>query len=265
MFKSAFATLILLIATACSCAAPVLKPSATEVVEMMDSTVRIRTIFSGPLVTQTPKGIIVGDRVEGGSVGTGVVISKTSGALGPITSRIMTAQHVAELPALGALVDFPADENGPRLMLVDHVEFRVITRDGAECLPSLFWNGSDTDLNDVAIVEVKCDAGRPADLLGHLPAFGSAVIAVGHPYGSDVAAVTEGYLSGWDSDGYVQTSAQIAPGSSGGGLWYQGELIGITVRVNRNAHQICLSIGPVTMAARVFESKVNAGVAYSGE
>lgn len=85
---------------------------------------------------------------------------------------------------------------------------------------------------DLCLLQMKRSLGVPADrgVSGDLK-IGHRVYTVGAPVGMELT-IGEGILSGFrvfDSVRYLQTTAPISPGSSGGGLWdEQGRLLGIT-------------------------------------
>ena len=101
----------------------------------------------------------------------------------------------------------------------------------------------DAVLEDRDLARLRTTAElQPVPVAATLPNIGEVTFALGAPYGFDLT-ISEGILSGKREDEtekteYLQTTAAISSGSSGGGLFNaQGELIGITtlqVRPARN-------------------------------
>lgn len=85
---------------------------------------------------------------------------------------------------------------------------------------------------DLCLLKLSRALGKPAHLGSSKDLrIGQRVYTVGAPAGMELT-IGEGILSGFrdfDSSSYLQTTAPISPGSSGGGLWDdQGRLLGIT-------------------------------------
>jgi serine protease Do len=91
---------------------------------------------------------------------------------------------------------------------------------------SIIYSDSDLDL-----IVFKIDGIRlpPLKIAKNQPAIGEPCFAIGNPLGLDQTLST-GIISGYrDNDNYIQTSAEITYGSSGGPLFNsEGEVIGIT-------------------------------------
>lgn len=220
----------------CSCATVSNRPSSTDIDLMLQSTVQIVVEVSGSLLIKDPE---TGEQLElpvsQAWVGSGVVYDKTSGLTSPVTSKILTANHVLEAPALGSMVPTPL---GP--VRIDAVLMVVRTYHGQTCELQPLVLGENTT-EDVATGLALCDAGRVASIARRVPAKGSEVIVTGHPQGVPVAIVTPGYVSGW-MNGYLLISAGAFGGNSGGPVWFNGEVIGLLVRGSPRYHHISLVV-----------------------
>jgi tetratricopeptide (TPR) repeat protein len=128
----------------------------------------------------------------------------------------------------------------------DTVEAVLVARDGDR---------------DLCLLQLKRALGTPASLgtsadlrIGH------RVYTVGAPVGMELT-IGEGILSGFrvfDSSRYLQTTAPISPGSSGGGLWdAEGNLLGITSFYDEFAQSINFA-APVEWVSQVRVRSKNA-------
>ena len=96
---------------------------------------------------------------------------------------------------------------------------------------------------------------QPVSVATTLPNIGEVTFALGAPFGFDLT-ISEGILSGKREDEtekteYLQTTAAISPGSSGGGLFNsQGELIGITTLQVRPAQNLNFALPTRYVAER---------------
>lgn len=102
----------------------------------------------------------------------------------------------------------------------------------------------DAVLEDRDLARLRTSAELvPVVLADTLPTVGEATFALGAPFGFDLT-ISEGILSGRREDEtekteYLQTTAPISSGSSGGGLFNaRGELIGITTLQVRPAQNL---------------------------
>ena len=102
----------------------------------------------------------------------------------------------------------------------------------------------DAVLEDRDLARLRTSAElQPVPVATTLPNIGEVTFALGAPYGFDLT-ISEGILSGKREDEtekteYLQTTAAISSGSSGGGLFNaQGELIGITTLQVRPAQNL---------------------------
>ncbi len=220
-------TLLLLLAMFfCGCA------TVPRVGDMLDSTVQVHVDIQGSLLSADGK--TVEQPMETGWTGTGVVYAKTDGLRAPVESRFLTANHVLETPPVGALIPSPFG-----VVRVDAVLVTITTRGGKTCEVKALVLGTN-DVQDVAVGLAYCDAGRVATIATSAPEAGVKVFTVGHPQGVRTAVVTEGWVSGY-LDGYLLTSAGAYGGNSGGGLWYNGEVVGLLVRASGSYPLITLA------------------------
>jgi S1-C subfamily serine protease len=99
--------------------------------------------------------------------------------------------------------------------------------EGSEYTGTVTVKDYDENL-DLALLKVN-RTGLPAVAIGSSEkmSLGDPVVAIGSPYGL-LNSITEGIVSGF-RDQFIQISAAISPGSSGGALFNdRGELVGIT-------------------------------------
>jgi S1-C subfamily serine protease len=110
--------------------------------------------------------------------------------------------------------------------------------------------GVDQD-NDLALLRVNAQ-GLPTAEVGKSAQLnpGDGVVAIGNPMGLE-QSVSEGIISGIrhpSSRYWIQTTAPISPGSSGGGLYSRrGELVGITSFTLRESQNLNFAV-PVERA-----------------
>lgn len=231
----------------CSCAAGgkalASAPQESDVREMMASTVRIEVDITVAVKTRE------GDRlVRGSAFGSGVVYEKSSGLTGPVTSKILSANHVLGSYKLDDLVLL---EEG--VGFVTKLDFKVLTRDGRTCKLKILNLGPDQNTHDTATGEADCDAGHVAKIAKQTPPEGAKVFIVGYPLGIDHTLVTEGFVSDWAFGGYLQISAPATHGNSGGPVFYNGEVIGLLVRGSDEFHNISLVVPLQSVLDRVIE------------
>lgn len=110
---------------------------------------------------------------------------------------------------------------------------------------------------DIALIQVELPAGefQPLPMIGSAPAKGEQVLAFGCPYGLDFST-TDGLISafrsaadiktmlGADVEGeWLQTSAPISPGNSGGPLVnMKGEVVGINSMVRSEGQNLNFAV-----------------------
>jgi S1-C subfamily serine protease len=184
---------------------------------MMSSVVGIRVNIRG--LYMDPDGVIVPSGLIGWT-GSGVVYGNRGGH-----SLILSANHVLETPKVDQIVPY-----GDGVLLVKMVEIIVSAPDEHSCALTVTKVSGSSELNDLAIGEAACEVGIPATFATVDPPEGSKVYIAGHPAGAPLVVVTDGYLTGRDSRGFMISSAPIVGGSSGGPVFYNGKVIGIEVR-----------------------------------
>lgn len=120
--------------------------------------------------------------------------------------------------------------------------------------------GWDT-VNDVALVQVKENL-PPLVLSSEPPYVGQSVVAIGNPLGF-TATVTDGLVSGLrreESTDFLQISAPIAPGSSGGPVInIYGQVVGVSVATVRGGQNLNLAV-PSKYAAFLLKSEAPASL-----
>lgn len=191
--------------------------------------VRSEELKSSVLVEEYAYGMLI--NAEGAKYteipvkrGSGNVVFKSDGQQEATYSIVLTAAHVLSGPDHGEVL-----QSDDSLFIVDSIGFKVRTSDYRECEATELVKG-DENLNDVASLIVFCDAGRPVKLADKVPLAGEEVEVSAHPHASLEPLITVGIVTGWSPNGFFITSNAIASGSSGGGLFYKGELVGIVVR-----------------------------------
>ena len=115
---------------------------------------------------------------------------------------------------------------------------------------------------DVAVIKI---AGHGFDFFGlpmHPAQIGERVYAIGNPRGLE-QTISEGIISGnreFDGTSWVQHSAPISPGSSGGALISsRGELIGINAYLLTESQNLNFAVPAPTLAAALKRARVVTG------
>lgn len=226
---------------------------ATAPLELMASTVRIQVKIRA---TRFSKDNMTGTLVESSWAGSGVVYDKTDRANGPVRSRILSANHVLETPAIGSIEKETINFLGMEMVLgekrIDAVEVSLQTADGRVCKVEVLTLGS-SDTHDVAVAEADCDAGRVAELGNATPVMGELVYISGYSLGVPLPMLTEGYVSGW-MEGYLLTSAPAFGGNSGGPVFHNGKVIGLLVRGSREYPNLTLTASLEECLRRIAET-----------
>jgi S1-C subfamily serine protease len=217
------------------------KPS--DALTMMSSTVRLHVQVDYVKTGKDDDGGVVESRESEAWAGSGVVYDKTDRADGPVRSRILTANHVLETPAIGTEEDDVVEFLGITINMgkrrVEAVKIQLQTADGRTCNVKVLALGS-TDQHDTATAEADCDAGRVAELASAMPVMGERVFVSGYSLGVKLPMLTEGYVSGM-MDGYLLTSAAAYGGNSGGPVFHDGKVIGLLVRGSREYTNLTLT------------------------
>lgn len=228
---------------------------ASTPLEMMASTVRIEvTIEYARLVEENEQSVEKHERSAWS--GSGVVYDKTSRENGPVRSRILSANHVLETPAVGSVEEDVVEFLGLRFSRgqrrVESVKVELQTADGRTCNMKVLALGS-SDQHDTATAEADCDAGRVAELAGAVPVMGEKVFVSGYSQGVTLPMLTEGYVSGW-MDGYLLTSTAAFSGNSGGPVYHDGKVIGLLVRGSREYPHLTLVVSLEDCLRRIAET-----------
>lgn len=242
----ALALMSLLLACSCATVNSSTKESS-EISDMLDSTVQVEVDILATLILRDSQGRTAEIPVDQGWKGSGVVYSKSGGITGPVTSKILSANHVLDVPKVGS-----TKETMFGTLRVDAVLMSIRTRDGRACLLDPLVLGV-TDTRDVATGIAYCDAGKVAPIARSVPPAGAKVYVVGHPLGIEMSIATEGYVSGW-LDGYLLTSAPAVGGNSGGAVWYNGQVIGLLVRASGEYPHISLTTPLKSVLERIAET-----------
>lgn len=227
---------LILLALSASClpesSAP--QPELTQA-QMMDSTVKVQVDMGVTVVinvVEDGKKTVKEWEDTDGWTGSGVVYDKNVGLTSQPESKILTANHVLEVPKVGSWekITFFGVELGKKR--VNWIKTSILTRDGRTCQLETKKLGV-SDHRDTATAVAFCDAGRVAKIASSVPAAGERVFVSGYPLGVDLPLVTSGTVSGW-TDKYLMTSAPAYGGNSGGPVFYNGEVIGLLVRGSRD-------------------------------
>ncbi|MBE6903142.1 MAG: trypsin-like serine protease [Ruminococcaceae bacterium] len=152
------------------------------------------------------KPSVVGVTAENVGSGTGIVMTKEG--------YVLTNAHVVEGAKTITIVSYDGKQYSAKLQGLDSIsDIAVLKVDNAELTPAEFGNSSEA-------IE------------------GETVVAMGNPYGLDLAntttagiisAIRNGITLGDTTMDLIQTDASINPGNSGGPLVNQfGQVIGIT-------------------------------------
>jgi S1-C subfamily serine protease/Tfp pilus assembly protein PilF len=111
--------------------------------------------------------------------------------------------------------------------------------------------------HDLAVLDIGGSGHNYLQLSTAKPAIGTRVYAIGNPLGLD-GTLSEGVVSGWpELDGvlYIQTTAAISPGSSGGPLLSaDGTAIGITTASLRGGQNLNLAV-PASAISSLLDEK----------
>ena len=215
----------------------------SSVAKLMSSSVRIHVLVSGTRLATSDTEATPFSKEWSGS---GVVYEKTNGKQGPVRSRILSANHVLETPAIGSVEDDVLDLFGIQIpngkVRTDSVKIDLQTADGRICDVQVLTLGAN-DLHDVAVAEADCDAGAVAELATETPSMGDKVFVVGYPQGVKLPILTDGFVSGW-SNGFLLTSASAIGGNSGGPVFHNGKVVGLLVRasLSYSHHSLAVSL-----------------------
>lgn len=243
MLLAAFA---LAIGSACvACAGPPKKspgwpktddPVALAGQSIANSAVKVEQKFIINTKALRDKGADIEPFLESGGSGSGVVIAvnKDRWKGGHAATLVVTAHHVCEeAPFIEYdLIFFTVK------MEAFNYELDVVTHDGTKLAARIYFEDKE---NDLCLIEVDGIAGVPAPVAKTLPSPESPVMYAGAPkgeWGPYLVPVMDGRFTGVNGDGFIVFTTPVAPGASGSGLFYRGELIGIVTMVNREFHNL---------------------------
>lgn len=215
--------------------------------DMQKSTVMVETKITGVMAHSQEKQVV-------GGHGSGVVYGdKFTLDDGTVVSRVLTAAHVVEQPAIGGLLPVPDVDDD--LMVVTETDVMVRSWNGEECLTIVAAYEPKLDL---ATLLVNCDL--PSATIATInPQIGSRLLATGFPRRWGVMMITEGFWSGVRADPAHEvrelavTSVPVAPGSSGGPLWYHGQVVGIARGIDSQFEHMSLFV-PANEIQELMES-----------
>lgn len=118
------------------------------------------------------------------------------------------------------------------------------------------------ELNDVAVLKIAGSGFDAFALHVHSPETGERVFAIGNPRGLE-QSISEGIVSAnrvIDGTPWIQHSAPISPGSSGGALISdRGELVGINSWTLTESQDLNFAVPSVTLAAALSRARARAG------
>ena len=116
--------------------------------------------------------------------------------------------------------------------------------------------------NDVAVLKIVGKGFDFFDLPVQSPQVGERVFAIGNPRGLE-QSISEGIVSGnreMDGTEWIQHTAPISPGSSGGALISaHGELIGINSRMVEESENLNFAVPSATLAVALSRARAKAG------
>ena len=117
--------------------------------------------------------------------------------------------------------------------------------------------------SDAAVLKIPAEGLDFFDVLVRAARIGERVYAIGNPRGLE-QSISEGIVSGnREQDGvpWIQHSAPISPGSSGGALISSGgELLGMNSRSRRESQNLNFAVPAATLAGAVSRARALAGV-----
>ena len=132
---------------------------------------------------------------------------------------------------------------------------RVTTRDGKKINARVKDFDSE---NDMALIAIESRSATPfLQISPVLPRQGEAVIAIGNPRGYD-GTVSNGIISAFrENNKWVQFTAPISPGSSGGALInLQGQVVGMPTQYRTDGQNLNFAVAP-TLLNNFFKTAQN--------
>lgn len=238
----ALLTIVSLINTGCFKKSNLIKEEGADVREAMESTVKIRTKVTGHkrfLFSSEEETKKLAEKQEEETYsGTGAVIKND---LSRNESLILSVAHVTNPDQ----VELRTTPIGFYFFIIDKVELSIEKLDGSVCEAASVISNSK---KDISVIRSKCIAGTVAEIAKELPPVGSNIIISGAALGfhpPNIFIVVDGRYMGIDNDsGEEITTAAVAGGHSGSGVFYRGKIVGIlTKRTIKYEHiSFCVSL-----------------------
>lgn len=262
MKKILLAIMMAVIMFGCSCNAKTIAvkkngwggadPEALYVQGLMKGTVQVDIKFVVSTAALVEMGVIDDMFVEEEATGSGVVIASHHGH-----SLVLTALHVCDQ---GPFLDLSeVSKLLPKLPITSQT-LKIVTVDGREYPASVYAEDKD---HDTCLIDVVGNAGTVIPVAYDMPPLGATVLHIGAPagiwgenlvwssFGQYVGIKAADPESEEDRDPQMAWySVAIAPGSSGGPVFYHGEVIGIMTKVLRRFDHG--SFGPYVDSIRPF-------------
>lgn len=179
-------------------------------------------------------------------------------------------QYVTEGAGSGVIIS--STDDGTYIITCAHVisgasQVKVILSDGNEYSAS--FTASDT-ITDIGVIKIDVKGLKTANVGSSKSiVVGEKVIAIGNPLGTLGGSVTSGVVSALEREikidgvnySLIQTSAEISPGNSGGGLFnMNGNLIGIVNAKSGGDYVEGLGFAiPIDKGIEIFEELVKNG------
>ncbi len=180
---------------------------------------------------------VIGNVSDPGTNGTVIDVSAVAEAVSPSVVTINVSTPAGSGTGSGVVFDDDGNIVTNNHVVGDATTVGVTLPDGRQLDATVVGTDPTTDL---AVVHVDDGDLVPLALASEPPAIGSAVVAIGSPFGLN-GSVTSGIVSALNREvassaipltGLVQTDAAINPGNSGGALVdASGELVGINTAI----------------------------------
>lgn len=190
---------------------------------LLDQTVRVDVkmiIDISPITSLMSGGDNSNTIVEKGS-GSGTVVAKKIRD-GKVESLVLTANHVCHVPKYAHMPSlFPVPLN------VIGVELSTVNSSGDVMKASIIYEDESYDL---CVIKVMGNVGNVASIASEMPPVGARITHAGAPtgtYGRHLGVVVDGRYAGIENingNSVVAMALPIEPGSSGGGMYYNGSL-----------------------------------------
>jgi tetratricopeptide (TPR) repeat protein len=185
------------------------------------------------------------------------------------TVIVLNYNHDAEVVRFGSGVFLPNGKIATNCHVVKDASSILVYYQGKKYLAnkrfSLFFESDTCSKNDICILEAK-DIKAPPVTFGNTSRLkvGTRVYTIGAPKGLELT-LSEGVISSLrETDGgrYIQTTAPISPGSSGGGLFDEdGRLIGLMCFFLKEGQNLNFALPVEWISDRIAPPK--SGVNYS--